>query len=73
MDYIDIKYGLAKQGYTLTRLAGELDLCGPQAIQQVGIRKYRSARVEKRIAEILELPVKKVFLDHGEHGRPKPV
>ena len=33
MDYIDIKYALAKKGYTITRVAEELDLYGPQSVQ----------------------------------------
>jgi len=35
MDYLDLKYALAKKGYTLTRVAAELGLFGPQSVQQV--------------------------------------
>ena len=71
MDYLDIKYGLAKKGYNVTLVAKELGLCGPQSIQQVCTRIYRSARVEKRIAEILDLSVKEVFPDHRGGCRKK--
>ena len=63
MDYLDLKYVLAKKGYSLTRLAEELGLYGPQSIQQVLIRKYVSARVEKRVSEITGLPLEKLFPD----------
>ena len=63
MDYLDLKYVLAKKGYSLTRLADELGLYGPQSIQQVLIRKYVSARVEKRVSEITGLPLEKLFPD----------
>ena len=52
MDYLDMKYALAKKGYTLTRVAEELGLFGPQSVQQVLTRKYISARVEKRVSDI---------------------
>ena len=63
MNYLDIKYALAKKGYSLTRLANELELYGPQSIQQVLIRKYISARVEKRVSEIIDIPLEKLFPD----------
>jgi len=71
MNYLDIKYALAKKGYNLTRLANELELYGPQSIQQVLIRKYHSARVEKRVSEITGIPLEKLFPDRylpPEHG-----
>lgn len=75
MDYIDIKYGLIRKGYTLTKVAQELDLSGPQSVQQVCNRTYRSARVESHVAGILGLPVEKVFPDHRhrhrQRGRPR--
>ncbi len=63
MDYIDLKYALAKKGYSLTRLAKELGLYGSQSIQQVLIRKYISARVEKRVSEITGIPLEELFPD----------
>lgn len=63
MNYIDLKYALAKKGYSLTRIAEELGLYGPQSIQQVLVRKYISARVEKRISEITGIPLEKLFPD----------
>jgi lambda repressor-like predicted transcriptional regulator len=63
MNYIDLKYVLAKKGYSLTRVAKELGLYGPQSIQQVLVRKYISARVEKRISEITGIPLEKLFPD----------
>ncbi len=63
MDYTDIRYALAKKGYNLTRLAHELELYGPQSIQQVLIRKYFSARVEKRVSEITGIPLEELFPD----------
>lgn len=63
MDYLEIKYLLAKQGYTLTRLAKEMGLYGPQSIQQVLARKYISARVEKRVSEITGIPLEMLFSD----------
>ena len=69
MDYLDLKYVLAKKGYSLTRLAGELGLYGPQSIQQVLIRKYVSARVEKRVSEITGLPLEKLFPDRYQPAK----
>lgn len=63
MDYLDLKYRLAKKGYTLTRVAEDLDLYGPQSVQQVLTRKYLSARVEKRVSEIIGIPLEKLFPD----------
>lgn len=63
MDYLDLKYRLAKKGYTLTRVAEELGLFGPQSVQQVLTRKYISARVEKRVSEITGIPLEKLFPD----------
>ncbi len=58
-----MKHALAKKGYTLTRVAEELGLYGPQSVQQVLIRKYISARVEKRVSEIIGIPLEKLFPD----------
>jgi SNF2 family DNA or RNA helicase len=58
MDYIDIKYALAKKGYTLTRVAEELGLYGPQSVQQVLTRKYWSARVEADVVSWIRDRVK---------------
>ena len=63
MDYLDIKYALAKKGYTLTRVAEELGLFGPQSVQQVLARKYISARVEKHVSDITGIPLEKLFPD----------
>ncbi len=63
MDYLDLKYALAKKGYTLTRVANELGLFGPQSVQQVLTRKYISARVERRVSEIIGIPLEKLFPD----------
>ncbi len=68
MDYQDLKYKLAKKGYTLTRVAEEMGLSGPQSIHQVLIRKYVSARVEKRIADIIGIPLEKLFPDRYLQG-----
>mgnify|MGYP001607038406 FL=1 len=61
MDYLDMKYALAKKGYTLTRVAEELGLFGPQSVQQVLTRKYISARVEKRVSDITGIPLGVLF------------
>ena len=71
MDYLDVKYKLAKKGYTLTRIAEEMGLSGPQSIYQVLIRKYVSARVEKRIADILGTPLEKLFPDRYLQGEQR--
>jgi lambda repressor-like predicted transcriptional regulator len=63
MDYLDLKYALARKGYTLTRVAIELGLFGPQSVQQVLTRKYISARVERRVSEITGIPLEKLFPD----------
>ncbi|MHB1140266.1 MAG: helix-turn-helix domain-containing protein [Sulfuricaulis sp.] len=63
MDYLDLKFALARKGYTLTRVAMELGLFGPQSVQQVLTRKYFSARVEKRVSEIIGIPLEKLFPD----------
>ncbi|MHB8535044.1 MAG: helix-turn-helix domain-containing protein [Sulfuricaulis sp.] len=63
MDYLDLKYALAKKGYTLTRVANELGLFGPQSVQQVLTRKYISARVEQRVSEITGIALEKLFPD----------
>ncbi|MBI5783442.1 MAG: helix-turn-helix domain-containing protein, partial [Gammaproteobacteria bacterium] len=41
----------------------ELGLYGPQSVQQVLTRKYISARVERRVAEIIGIPLEKLFPD----------
>lgn len=69
MDYLDIKYAINKAGYTLTRIAEELDLCGAQSISQVLTRKYISARVEQRVSQITGLPLHQLFPDRYSHGR----
>lgn len=63
MDYLELKHALAKKGYTLTRVAEELGLFGPQSVQQVLTRKYISARVEKRVSEITGISLEKLFPD----------
>ncbi len=70
MDYLDLKYALAKKGYTLTRVAEELGLFGPQSVQQVLTRKYISARVERRVSEITGIPLEVLFPDR--YPSPKP-
>ncbi len=70
MDYLDLKYALAKKGYTLTRVAEELGLFGPQSVQQVLTRKYISARVERRVSEITGIPLDALFPDR--YPPPKP-
>ncbi|MHB8622093.1 MAG: helix-turn-helix domain-containing protein [Sulfuricaulis sp.] len=69
MDYLDLKYALAKKGYTLTRVAEELGLFGPQSVQQVLTRKYISARVEKRVSEITGIPLEKMFPDRYQAAK----
>lgn len=64
MDYCDIKNVLCKKGYTLTRVARELGLAGPQAVQQVCRGRHRSARTEKYISEITGIPLNKLFPQH---------
>ncbi len=58
-----MKFALARKGYILTRVAEELGLFGPQSVQQVLTRKYISARVERRVAEIIGIPLEKLFPD----------
>ena len=78
MDYLDMKHALAKKGYTLTRVAVELGLFGPQSVQQVLKRKYISARVEKRVADIIGVSLEKLFPDryksvkHRDAGKRAP-
>lgn len=62
-DYCDIKHALCKKGYNMTRIAKELGLSGPQSVQQVCIRKYCSARIEKFISEITGIPLSRLFPD----------
>lgn len=61
MDYCDIKHAPCKKGYTLTRVAKELGLAGPQAVQQVCRGRHRSTRTEKYISEITGIPLDKLF------------
>lgn len=63
MDYLDIRFALAKKGYTLTKVAGELDLAGPQSVSQVLQRAYRSKRVEMHVAGILGVSAAHLFPD----------
>lgn len=63
MDYCDIKHALCKKGYNMTRVAKELGLFGPQSVQQVCARRYRSVRVEKFISEITGIALNKLFPD----------
>ncbi|MEK7206375.1 MAG: helix-turn-helix domain-containing protein [Pseudomonadota bacterium] len=69
MDYLDMKYALAKKGYTLTKLADEMGLFGPQSVQQVLTRKYISAHVEKRVAEITGIPLEQLFPDRYQPAK----
>lgn len=69
MDYLDLKFALARKGYTLTRVAEELGLFGPQSVQQVLTRKYISARVERRVAEIIGIPLEKLFPDRYQSAK----
>ena len=71
MDYLDLKYALAKKGYTLTRVAEELGLFGPQSVQQVLTRKYISARVEKRVSDITGIPLEVLFPDRYLPTKPR--
>ena len=71
MDYLDKKYALAKKGYTLTRVAEELGLFGPQSVQQVLTRKYISARVEKRVSDITGIPLEVLFPDRYLTTKPR--
>ena len=61
MDYCDIKHALCKRGYSITRVAKELGLSGPQSVQQVCTGKYRSLRVEKFISEITGIQLNTLF------------
>lgn len=72
MNYFEIKYALAKKGYTLTGLAHELGLAGPQSVQQVLTRKHRSARVEKRVFEITGIPLEELFPDRYPSDKGQP-
>lgn len=69
MDYLDLKFALARKGYTLTRVAAELGLFGPQSVQQVLTRKYISARVERRVSEIIGIPLEKLFPDRYQASK----
>ncbi len=71
MDYLDIRFALARKGFTWARIARDLGLSGGQTISQVAMRKYPSARVERRIAEILGKPVEHVFPDRYHKGRKR--
>lgn len=56
----DIKGGLRKRGYTLKRIAEEMEvsLSHVSKVLRVG---HRSERIERRIADILDRPVERVF------------
>ena len=69
MDYLDRKFALARKGYTLTKVAEELGLFGPQSVQQVLTRKYISARVERRVSEITGIPLEKLFPDRYQTNK----
>jgi len=71
MQYIDIKFALAKKGYTLTRVAKELGLSDCAVIQQVCSRKYISGRVESKVAQITGIPLHRLFPDRYNRP-PKP-
>ena len=53
IDYINVKYALALKGYTLTKVAKELKLCGPQSVQMVLQGRYTSKRVSAHISKII--------------------
>lgn len=63
MDYIDIRFALAKKGYTLAKLARELELSGVTPVARVLKRDYISSRVEERVSEITQIPLAKLFPD----------
>ena len=73
MDYLDIKYALARKGYSLTAVSKKLGLAGPQSISQVLQRKYWSKNVERSISRILGIPAWKLYPDrYMEDGRLYP-
>lgn len=63
VDYVEIKFALARKGYTWARIARELNLSGGPSVSLVAQRKYQSARVEQRISEITEIPLHRLFPD----------
>lgn len=63
MNYFEIKYVLAKKGYSLAVLAYELGLAGPQAVKQVLTRQRMNSLLEKRVSEITGLPLEELFPD----------
>ncbi len=52
--WTDIRYALAKRGYTLARISRELGHLDPRSA--TGVRRRRYPLVEQRIAEILGMP-----------------
>ncbi len=69
MDYLEIRFELAKRGYTWARIARELDLAGGPSVSQVAKGTFPSERTERRIAEILEKPPHRVFPDRYRKGK----
>lgn len=63
MDYLEIKFALARKGYTWARIARELNLSGGPSVSLVAKRKYQSSRVEQRIADITGIPLHRLFPD----------
>lgn len=63
VDYLEIKFALARKGYTWERIAKELGLHSGPSVSQVAQRKWWSRHVEESISEITGIPLLKLFPD----------
>ena len=60
MDAIDIKYHLAKKGYTLKAIADQLGIT-LSAVSQVILGRDTSRRISQAVADAIGLPLEEVF------------
>ena len=65
MDAIDIKYHLAKNGYTLKDIADQLGVSLP-SVSGIIHRKYPSRRISQAIADAIGLPLEEVFPKYSQ-------
>jgi lambda repressor-like predicted transcriptional regulator len=59
--HLEIKYQLGLRSVTFSDLAQRLGLKAVSSVSQVSLGRQRSQRVEKLIAETLEVPVQELF------------
>jgi len=67
--HLEIKYQLGLRSVTFSDIARRLGLKAVSSVSQVSLGRQRSHRVEKLIAETLEMQVQELFPERYAHDR----